>query len=69
MPQNRWINELVKYDFSVEYQKGKNNTVANALSQIQEERLSDQEVGKLLEDIPRNHTVTPASVLPSGKWM
>ena len=25
-------NELVKYDFSLEYQKGKNNTVADALS-------------------------------------
>ena len=30
--KQRWINELVKYDFSLEYQKGKNNTVADALS-------------------------------------
>ena len=32
--KQRWINELVKYDFSLEYQKGKNNTVADALSRI-----------------------------------
>ena len=25
--KQRWINELVKYDFSLEYQKGKNNTL------------------------------------------
>ena len=39
----RWINELVKYDFSLKYQKGKNNTVADALSRISEEHLSDKE--------------------------
>ena len=35
--KQRWVNELVKYDFSLEYQKGKNNTVADALSRISEE--------------------------------
>ena len=35
--KQKWINELAKYDFSLEYQKGKNNTVANALSRIKEE--------------------------------
>ena len=50
--KQRWINKLAKYNFSLEYQKGKNNTVADMLSQIQEERLSDREVDKLLEDIP-----------------
>ena len=35
--KQRWINELAKYDFSLEYQMGKNNTVANALSRISEE--------------------------------
>ena len=43
---------LVKYDFSLEYQKGKNNTVADALSRIKEEWLSDQEADRLLESIP-----------------
>ena len=47
--KQRWINKLAKYDFSLEYQKGKNNTVANALSRIKEERRSDEEADKLLE--------------------
>ena len=50
--KQRWINELTKYDFSLEYQKGKNNTVADALSRISEEWLSDKEADKLLETVP-----------------
>ena len=50
--KQRWINELAKYDFSFEYQKGKNNTIADALSRISEERLSDEEAEKVLEADP-----------------
>ena len=50
--KQRWINELVKYDFSLEYQKGKNNTVVNTLSQIREECLPDAEAEELLEMVP-----------------
>ena len=50
--KKRWINELVKYDFSLKYQKGKNNTVADALSRISEECLSDEEAEKVLEAVP-----------------
>ena len=50
--KQRWINELAKYDFSLEYQKGKNNTVADALSRISEEWLSDEETKKVLEAVP-----------------
>ena len=50
--KQRWISELVKYDFSLEYLKGKNNTVADALSRISEERLSDEEAEKVLEAVP-----------------
>ena len=50
--KQRWINKLAKYDFSLEYQKGKNNIEADALSQIQEEWLSDQEADELLENTP-----------------
>ena len=50
--KQRWINELAKYDFSLEYQKGKNNTVADALSQIREECLPDAEAKELLETVP-----------------
>ena len=50
--KQRWINELAKYDFSQEYQKGKNNTVADALSRIKEEQLSDEEADKFLKFVP-----------------
>ena len=50
--KQRWINELVKYDFSLKYQKGKNNTVADALSRISEECLSDEEAKKVLKTVP-----------------
>ena len=50
--KQRWINELVKYDISLEYQKGKNNTVADALNRIEETRLSDKEAEMLLEAVP-----------------
>ena len=50
--KQRWINELVKYDFSLKYQKGKNNTVADALSRISEEWLSDGEAEKVLKAVP-----------------
>ena len=50
--KQRWVNELAKYDFSLEYQKGKNNTVADTLSRISEECLSDEEAEKVLEAVP-----------------
>ena len=50
--KQRWINELEKYDFSLEYQKGKNNTVADALSRMKEEWLSDEEADKFLKFVP-----------------
>ena len=50
--KQRQINELVKYNFSLEYQKGKNNTVANALSQIREECLQGAEAEELLVAVP-----------------
>ena len=50
--KQRWINELAKYDFSLKYQKGKNNSVADALSRISEEQLSDEEAEKVLEAVP-----------------
>ena len=50
--KQRWINKLAKYHFSLEYQKGKNNTVADALSRIKEEWLTDEEANKFLEFVP-----------------
>ena len=42
----------MKYDFFLEYQKGKNNTVADALSRIKEAHISDEEAKKVLEAVP-----------------
>ena len=50
--KQRWINELVKYDFSLKYQKGKSNTVADALSRISKECLSDEEAERMLKGVP-----------------
>ena len=50
--KQRWINEQMKYDFSLEYQKGKNNIVADALSRISKECLSNEEAEKVLEAVP-----------------
>ena len=50
--KQRWINALAKYDFSLEYQKGNNNIVANALSRINEEQLSGEEANKFLKFVP-----------------
>ena len=50
--KQRWINKLAKYDFSLEYQKGKNNTMADALSRTSKECLSDEEADKVLKAVP-----------------
>ena len=43
----RWVARLTSYNFSLEYQKGKDNTVADFLSQMNE-RLPDEEVQEYL---------------------
>ena len=50
--KQRWINQLAKYDFSLKYQKGKNNTVADALSRINEKHLSEEEAERVLKAVP-----------------
>ena len=50
--KQRWINKLVKCDFSLKYEKGKNKTVADALSRISKECLSDEEAEKVLKAVP-----------------
>ena len=47
----RWVARLASYNFSLEYQKGKDNTVANFLSQM-DERLPEEEVQDYLNQIP-----------------
>ena len=47
----RWVARLTGYNFSLEYQKGKDNTVANFLSQMNE-CLPEEEVREYLNQIP-----------------
>ena len=43
----RWVGKLADFNFSLEYQKGKDNTVADFLSRV-EDRLSPSEVEECL---------------------
>ena len=61
----RWVAHLASYNFSLEYQKGKDNTVADFLSQMNE-HLPDEEVQEYLNQIPHpgvkavlNNAITP----------
>ena len=61
----RWVAHLASYNFSLEYQKGKDNTVANFLSWMIE-RLPEEEVQEYLNKIPYpgveavlNNAITP----------
>ena len=64
-PGQRWVACLASYNFSLEYQKGKDNTVADFLSQMNE-RLPEEEVQEYLNQIPHpgvkavlNNAITP----------
>ena len=47
----RWVARLASYNFSLEYQKGKDNMVADFLSQMNK-RLPEEEVWEYLNRIP-----------------
>ena len=47
----QWVAHLANYNFSLEYQKGKDNTVADFLSWMNE-RLPEEEVQEYLNQIP-----------------
>ena len=50
--KHHWIDELAPYTFSLEYQKGKNNVVADVLSRIGEQQLPQEEMDKILRATP-----------------
>ena len=61
----QWVAQLASYNFSLEYQKGKDNTVADFLNQM-EECLPEEEVQEYLNQIPYpgvkavlNNAITP----------
>ena len=63
--QQRWVARLASYNFSLEYQKGKDNTMADFLSQMNE-HLPEEEVQEDLNKIPYpgvkavlNNAITP----------
>ena len=65
MADQRWVAHLASYNFSLEYQKGKDNAVANFLSRMSE-RLPEEEVQEYLNKIPYpgvkavlNNAITP----------
>ena len=47
---HRWVASLADYNFSLEYQKGKDNTVADFLSRM-ENRLPEEEVEEALRRV------------------
>ena len=60
-----WVAPLASYNFSLDYQKGKDNTVANFLSRMNK-RLPEEEVQEYLNKIPYpgvkavlNNAITP----------
>ena len=71
----RWVARLTSYNFSLEYQKGKDNTVANFLSRMNE-RLPEEEVQEYLNQIPHpgvkavfDNAITPIEELAEqGVW-
>ena len=71
-----WVARLASYNFSLEYQKGKDNTVANFLSQMNE-RLPEEEVQEYLNKIPYpgvkavlDNTITPIEEhAEQGVWL
>ena len=70
-----WVARLASYNFSLEYQKGKDNTVANILSRMNE-RLPEEEVQEYLNKIPYpgvkavlNNAITPIEeCAEQGVW-
>ena len=71
-----WVARLASYNFSLEYQKGKDNTVADFLSQMNE-RLPQEEVQEYLNKIPYpgvkavlNNAITPIEErAEQGVWL
>ena len=52
MAGHRWVANLADYNFSLKYQRGKDNTVTDFLSR-KEDRLSDKEVNEQIAKIPQ----------------
>ena len=65
----RWVAQLASYNFSLEYQKGKDNTVADFLSRL-DETLPKEEVQDYLDKIPYPgvKAVLDNAITPLEEW-
>ena len=65
----RWVAQLASYNFSLEYQKGKDNTVADFLSRL-DEPLPKREVQDYLDKIPYPgvKAVLDNAITPLEEW-
>ena len=65
----RWVAQLASYNFSLEYQKGKDNTVADFLSRL-EGTLPKEEVQDYLDKIPYPgvKAVLDNAITPLEEW-
>ena len=61
----QWVAHLASYNFSLEYQKGRDNTVADFLSRMNE-RLPEEEVQEYMSQIPHPgvKTVLNNAIMP-----
>ena len=61
---HRWVAALAGYNMSLEYLKGTDNKVADALSQVQD-RLSEEETRQILDnDTVKNYLIVQCLVTP-----
>ena len=65
----RWVAQLASYNFSLEYQKGKDNTVADFLSRL-DKPLPKEEVQDYLDKIPYPgvKAVLDNAITPLEEW-
>ena len=71
---HRWVENLADYNFSLEYQRGKDNTLADFLSQM-EDRLPEEEVNEQIAKIPEKGVRAVLDLMPvslsqiEAKWL
>jgi hypothetical protein len=67
MPQHTWVSKLFGYDFSIEFNLGKNNTATDALSHGDEDTVATRAVSSpsffLFEDFRQEAVSLPEIVI------
>ena len=66
--QTRWVEKLAEFDYNIEYQEGKKNVVADALSRRPDHRPTDMHQPHLTLPIsPNRSTYHPAPYFSDSK--